>query len=95
MINVFLYRVAALQEMAENKEKEHNAYVEKLTLDIEESKETAIKATEERDLAKSKCDAMQSELIKMEMQNRQAVDLVNNRKQFSPNQKGVIYVIIA
>lgn len=88
MINVSLYRVAALQEMVESKEKEHDDYVEKLLIEVDEARRKAIKSNEDKEVMKSKCDGMQQELIKMEMLNRQASDLVNNRKQFAPYEKG-------
>lgn len=91
MIYIFLYRVAALQEMIENKEKEHDDQVEKLLIDVDEANHKAIKSNEEREVTKSKCDAMQNELVKMEMLNKQATDLVNNRKQFVPYEKGNRY----
>lgn len=88
MINIFLFRVSALEELLDKNEKEYKENADKLMADMEELRENYVKTNEEKDILKSQCEALRSEIVKIEMHNRQAVDLVNNRKQFAPNESG-------
>lgn len=89
MINVFLYRVKSLEEMSENAEKDHQETVAKLTFEVDAARQSAITSNEERDIMERKFEAIKGELVKLELQNKQAIDLVNNRKEFNPNEKGM------
>lgn len=67
-----------------------NAKIEKLTKELDHARNEAIAARTERETMKKKCEFMDETVVKMSVRNKQAVDLVSNRKDFHPNGKGAL-----
>lgn len=89
MIPVFLCRVKSLSELLEEKEKEYKQHIEDKDMEVERARKSSVEDREAKEIMTKKYEAIQAELVKMEVRNRQAVDLVNNRREFEPNERGI------
>lgn len=86
---MFLCRLKSLSELLEEKEKEYKEHIESKDLEVERARKASIEDREAKEVMSRKYEGMKAELIKMEIRNRQAIDLVNNRREFVPNEEGI------